>query len=564
MIAAVAAFLLRRRPAWALVVLAAALAGCYLAITFDVGFLMTTARFWDNPVGPWLMEPTDAVVNVDMPALLGGYYAYAQAPWTFPLFLIPSLGPPPGTSGVFLDFIPFVALAGKLASLATGTLVNPYGAWVVVAFVLTAVFATLVLIEAGEAHLLGCVVASLLAISAPPLLHRFGHLPLFGQFAVIAALWLYLRDGHSGAWRAVATRWSILLCVTSLINAYLFVMAGAVYAASWIDRRVLTPADRIARWGEPALVAIAVVIVLVGAGHVGKGTSIPFSAGFGYFSMNLASPFWPQRSGLLPRMSPIVDATGGQYEGFNYLGAGGLMLLVLALVCDAGGILARARAHPGFMAIAAACVVFALSNRVYLFQHLVLYYTTPWQVNFVLGTFRSSGRFFWPVFYTILLGGAALALRRGRPAAKVGILVLVCTLQLVDTEPLRVRITELTRGQTPMAIERDAWIARLDRADAMTVTPSFNCANKLFDINVALSFLASLRNRPTNTVYNPRGHTDCSAETAAAMNGPWRNDTLYVFLADAGGSLPPGFAPPGLRCAPFRFGTWCLGPATGN
>jgi hypothetical protein len=359
-------------------------------------------------------------------------------------------------------------------------------------------------------------------------------------------------------------RWAILLCVTLLINAYLFVMVGALYVASWIDRRLLTPQDRISRWGEPAIVVIAVLIVLVGAGYVGQGTSMPFSSGFGVFSMNVASPFWPQRSGVLPGMWPIIDATGGQYEGFNYLGAGGLVLIVYSLARYGGGILARARAHPGFTAVTIGCVVFALSNRVYLFQNLVLDYPLPGRVSYVLGTFRSSGRFFWPVFYTILLGSAAVALRNGRPTAKIGILVLACALQLVDTEPLRARVAELTRSQTPMVIKRDAWIKRLDRADAMIVQPSAHCIkmDRNLDVNLTLSFLASLRNRPTNTFYRSRGHIDCDAEAATFRKGPWHDDILYVLLADAGENLPPGFIPPGLDCVQFRFGTWCLGANT--
>src|SRR5262249_40663615 len=150
-----------------------------------------------------------------------------------------------------------------------------------------------------------------------------------------------------------------------------------------------------------------------------------------------------------------------------------------------------------------ACVVFSLSNRVYLFKHLALHYPLPSHVTHVLGAFRSSGRFFWPAFYMIVIGGAALALQNGRPVEKIVVLILVCAIQLVDTEPLRARITELTRSQTPMVIERDAWIQRLDRAGAMIVQPSVHCTKTDFyrELNVALSFLASLRNRPTNNVY---------------------------------------------------------------
>jgi hypothetical protein len=555
--------LLRRRPAWALCLIAAAIAATYVALTFDRDFLAGVG-FWENPAGPWLLESTDTQVNGDMMALLAGYAAYVHAPWQFPPFLIPSFGPPPGTSGIFLDFIPIVALAGKLASLATGALVNPYGAWMGGTFLLAAVFATLVLVEAGEAHVLGCLVASLFAISAPPLLHRFGHVVLFGQFVVIAALWLYLRDRRTVAWRAVAARWALLLCLTALINIYLFVMVGAIYAASWLDRRILAPTNPAARWGEPACIAAAVAVLLLAAGHIGQGTTSPFSGGYGHWSMNLAAPFWPQRSGLFLGKWPIIDGTGGQYEGFNYLGAGGLFLLAAALLRDGGQVVRLARAHPGFAAMAIGCTVFAVSDRVYLFNMLLLDYRIAWRIDYVLGTFRSSGRFFWPVYYAILLAAAVLALRHRRPAMLI-VPLLACALQLADTEPLRARLATLSRQHSPMLIARNDWEPRLDRAAALVLSPTYNCAAPpTRRLSTEFNFLASRRNRPTNSVYNPRARADCEAETTAMVHGPWPDDALYVLFTAVAGSVPAGFAPPGLHCEPFAYGIWCLGRATGN
>ena len=53
--------------------------------------------------------------------------------------------------------------------------------------------------------------------------------------------------------------------------------------------------------------------------------------------MNLLSPFFPQRSGIYSSLrDAMVDATGGQYEGFSYLGLGILMLLLMTLPWQVG------------------------------------------------------------------------------------------------------------------------------------------------------------------------------------------------------------------------------------
>lgn len=560
--------LLRPRPRWVLLLLSAGIGLAYVLASFDHAFLSGTGSFWDNPLGAWLNDPADSQISVDLLALLTAYFSYAHAPWAYPLFLVPTLGPPPGASGMFLGIIPIAALLGKMVTHLTGAMVNPYGVWVAAAFVLNAVCATLVMIELGEASLIACVAASVLAISSPQFLHRFGHMELLGQFVVVAALWLYLRDRVTAGWRTIALRWTALLAVTSWIGVYLFVMVGLVYGASWLDRWRRSAGRPWVRWGEPLCVAVTVLAVLIFSGYLGVGQSKPWGWGFGYFSMNLASPFWPQRSGLLPTMWPIVAGTGGQYEGFNYLGAGGVLLFVLALVRDRAGIVAWLRARRGFVALLVFCTLFALSNRIYFFNWLVLNYNFSDYLTSALGIFRSSGRFFWPVYYAMLLGGLALALRHGSATARIATLGLVCVLQLIDTEPLRARMGALTEAGAPMSIARSEWLPRLERARRIVITPTYLCTGRALggtvkgeQINMELSMLASIVGRPNNSIYNPRGRADCGAEANEVLRGPWQDDVLYVMIADVKGSLDPGFRPPGLHCEAFSSGEWCLGRA---
>ena len=77
-----------------------------------------------------------------------------------------------------------------------------------------------------------------------------------------------------------------------------------------------------------AIAALSCVAVLIGLG-LGDGVS-PFAFGFGYFSMNLASPVLAAAKRPLSGFRIIVDATGGQYEGFNYFGFGALVLILIA------------------------------------------------------------------------------------------------------------------------------------------------------------------------------------------------------------------------------------------
>ena len=188
----------RSRPI--LISCAIAISAIYLLGTFDGLVLLGVGPFWAHPVGPWLMDPTDTMINGDLLDVLVGYRAFLHSGWHLPLLFVRDLGPS-GTNVLLLGAIPLVALAGKTLSIMAGSPVNPYGGWLVVCFILSAVFATLVVVELGQRSLLAACAASLLAISAPPLLHRFGHLTYMAHFIAIGALFLYLRDPRvNGSW----------------------------------------------------------------------------------------------------------------------------------------------------------------------------------------------------------------------------------------------------------------------------------------------------------------------------------------------------------------------------
>ncbi len=551
---ALAQALCRQRSTALLLTVAIGIGALYAVSLFNIDFLLGRG-FWSNPVGPWLMDAGDAGTSVDMLALVTSYTAYVHAPWQWPIFHIPSLGPPVGTSGIFVDFLPIIALTGKAISRLAGTVVLPYGAWMGACLLLSALFATLVMIAAGQRSLLAAIAASLFAVSAPVLLYRFGHVSLWGQFPLIAALWLYLRDGETGSpWR-VAGHWALLLVFALLINAYIFAMVGAFYAASWLDRLW----RREARWWEPAPLVPVLGAAMFVAGFIGRGNSSPFSGNFGLYSMNLLSPLLPQRSVLFPGMWPIIDATGGQYEGFNYLGAGGLFLLAMALLRDRPAISRLLARHPAFALIALGLTIFAISQEVHVFGALLLTIPAPsWLID-LCSIFRSSGRMFWPVNYALLLGGLVLALRREGSVA-LTIPLLACLLQIMDTEGLRRRDAFLASGPASEQMSAAEWGPRLDHAAGLVLSPVYTCTmGPAHRMTIELNHHAAVRGLSTNSVYDARAKPDCAAARQAMLEGPWRTDALYVLFDDVVNAVPEAFMPPGLRCARFPGGRWCLG-----
>lgn len=542
----------RPRSTGCLLALAFLIGTLFVLVTLDPGFIAGTGVFWRS-------GPAASVATLDVLNNLIGYTGFVQDQWRVPLFYVEKIGAPAGTNVVFLDVIPTVALAGKVVYQLTGHLWQLYGAWLALCYVLSAVFATLLVAELGQRSLIAGAAASILAVSAPVLLFRFGHFPLSAHFLLIGGLWLYFLRDHRPRSRMVVGIWLGWLLLALLINLYLFVMAAMVYAAGLLKR-----SER-AGWGvigiEAAGVCGILLVTMLLGGYIGSGTgSLPTAGGFGYYSMNLASPFWPQRSGLFPSQSALITGPDGQREGFAYLGFGGLLLLAggcLLTGRELRGLIGR---HRDLVVMLTLLTLFAVSNVVYLGRIKLIDLDIGPFLNMVAGVFRSSGRMFWPAYYLMLLSGMVLLARRLPPVLQVPVLAACCILQLIDVEPLRAQLGPITTQSTRPVIDFAEWSARLDSAQAIEMHPTYLCGGSdQRAANIELQLVSIRAGRPFNSVYNARAAPDCEAETRTSRIGPWRNDTLYVYFRSEMRTDVGAWLPPGLSCHAFDRGYWCLG-----
>lgn len=484
---------LAEAPAWLLLALAATVGVLWAACLFDWEFVAGRDAFWQLPMG------------ADMQTVLTGYFYYVQSPWQLPLFYVSQLGAPTGANVVFTDVVPVAALAGKLVrSLGAGT-VNPYGTFLFLCFALPGVAMTLVLIAARTRCALAALVGAIFADTMPALLWRWGDIALEAQFLLIGALALYLASLRAAGWRCCAAAWAGGLAFAYLTNIYLFAMVACVWLCALAQRRL----DGLATARQALTSAIAIVapvtLVIVLGGQFGAGGGLPF-AEFGRFSMNLLSPFAPQMSGLFPRVGGPIDATGGQYEGFNYLGAGLLSASLILLPAEAAWLKKNARRHRALLLALAALTGLAVSDRIYLGEWLLVKLPMPGFLDLALGIFRSSGRFFWLVGYAQIAVVLALAFRRPRPGIAL-CLVLAAALQLLDVEPLRARIvTSIAAGAGAAPLDRTEVARLVGSARFLEVVPSFQCSATIWQAsaNMQLMLAAARADVPTNTVYLAR------------------------------------------------------------
>ncbi len=440
-----------------------------------------------------------------------------SGPWLWPPTLAPGLGAN-GTNVALTDSIPLITLLVKpfRAWLLPGASVST--AWAALAFALQPAAAVFALRGAGERRPVPALAVAVLACSMPTLFNRFGHQALCTHAAILAALGLYLRlAAGRRLWPAAV---ALMLCCV-LIHPYIFAMVAAVLTA--VPLTLLLRGDR--RWRR-GLAGILFGCAASGglAWSFGFGGSRP-SFGFGYYSMNLLAPVLPGKHSMFPDLS--ADATGGQlFEGCQYLGFGVLLLLATGLVQAVRGRAGAWRRHWGLLLVLAALSVFALSNRGYA-GTVPLFYWNP--VPPLLEQFRATSRFFWPVAYTVVVAGVAVAARSLPPGASMAVLAAALILQLADTQAWRTWLRQGAAGGTAWMVDH----AKLEPIFAahrkLTMWPTFGCgsgADQPVDMQTLLIASETLMRTNTMATARDRGELDC--DRTHTMGAPTEPGELRV------------------------------------
>jgi len=543
-------------------------------VTLPIGLVLGTSDFWRFPHG--IVGGSEN----DMAQVLTGQLFLQQGPWAWPLLQVPDLGFPGGTNLFWIDAVSIVALLAKLLDSVVHGPLNLLGFDLFACLVLPGIALTWLVWVAGHRHLLAAITASALVDAAPPLLYRWGHIPLMAHYLIIAALGLYLLSLQRPHVPRVSLGWLALLAVTLLTNVYLFVMVGGCWVAGLVQRRLNGTAAMAGLAIEGLVVMIPVLGLMVVTGILAVGSPAAdlgriTALGFGWSSTNLGSLLVPQMSGVVPGLAHYQIGMGSQYEGFGYVGTGVLLLLLAGLPGAARWLHTAPRHHAALIAILLGSFLFALSNRVFLGSHLLVAVPVPEPVLRLFGLLRSSGRFVWLPGYAIIAGSVVLALRRKRSWPTAALCLAAATLQIADAGPLRAAIAATASGPAPALFDRDVVAALAARSDAIEAFPTYGCVApeiaagndtasawpRLTQANVEFQLIAARAGLPINSVYQSRLPTNCLAE-AMQRDANLRPGTLYLYL-DSPEPEPEqlGGADPARVCGMVDWLRYCLIPA---
>lgn len=464
----------------------------------------------------WLLRGTDNGEN----AL--GAHAYWHDPAAGASLRTTLLNAPDGVPILFTDSNPLVTLAAKPFAGLFPVDMQLVGPFILVNLLLQAFFAWGLLRRHAPGPLALWAGVALLAFP-PTLANRFMHANLMAHWTILAALWLFLDTRRSTQLRW----WAPLIAVTAMIHSYLLVMVGAVWASAILAQLVAGPArDRRSAIGH-AVAVLAMVAVIARW----LGIDAPMStASFGRFAMPLDALWNPGIARFSTLLPAVRDNGGVWFEGFQYLGAGGLMLVGAALVI---GWRLPVRAGEGDVARRLAFLIPALLTLAVLAMwHLPL----PATVMAALDSVRASGRLFWPVGYVLVMTAVLAMFRLSADRAGLA-LVAIIAVQTIDLANMAATV----RSQTADAARDALYVRTTDpRWDALvrqSRSVAFMSGDIAFDLGVfqEVAWRAATAHRPVTGVYaaraTPATLRRLDAEKAAFERGELVPGRLYIVMA---------------------------------
>jgi hypothetical protein len=450
----------------------------------------------------WLLEG-------DWGAHLIGWTAFRHDAWRWPLGATRLLAWPKGTTVTYTDSNALISLFLKPFSAVLPEPFQFTGLWLLSRILLQFFAAYALLRHASADPRLRALGAALFTL-VPTLLNRTPHSNLCAHWTILLSLHAYLNvrdEGRRDLWFAG------LLALSGLIHPYFVLMNGCVWTGDLLRRAFIgLRAGKPARLGQLAARAGAVAgfaaAVLWAAGAL-NGDYRNGGDGFGLYAMPLDVLFNPFRSDF-SRFVPAKAAAPSQlYEGFQYLGAGLLFLVLTAGLALAAPVVRRRLKTmgwvlwlaPGLLLLAA----LALSDQVQLHGRVLLHLRYDWLPFDLTGAFRASGRLFWPCTYVLLL--AAMELAFSLPVALAqAVAVAALLLQVLDLPGFakvnRRWTAEADRPHVWMRASSSAWDRLVTASELVQfVPPDPHVDDKLF---YEIAWRAAAAGRPVNIMYTSR------------------------------------------------------------
>ena len=392
--------------------------------------------------GPRVLDPTytDWYTMGDPGGHYFGWKLFREADWQIMFGMMNTANYPYSASVVFTDSLPVAAIFFKLFRNIEPADFQYFGLWGFMCFALQGALSAVIL-KRYIKNDLSVIISSVFFILTPAFVKRmFWHTALASHWLILLGLVFFVWHFEKfSTLKRMGLSWGILGALCPLVHSYYLAFCGIialVFALEDFHKKKSLPRLML----TPAVFTASALITMYFLGALSSYMNID-APGLGYYSFNLNSFFdsdgW---SIILPKLERYA---GGQFEGFAYLGAGILLLLLLAIIYT---VMTNELLHfkPSSKAVFASILGFisiflALSDEISFNSKLLLDLHVPegGLIHRLWQTFRSTGRIAWVAMYLLMIYAIVSAIRGWGSDTRLGTLIaaIFLVLQLIDLSP---------------------------------------------------------------------------------------------------------------------------------
>ena len=339
---------------------------------------------------------------------LGWSFFRETSVFQFPILNNYAFGMNSSGSLIFSDSIPFLALLFRPFSEFFDFHFQYFGWWILLCVFLQFIISYKIINLVSTSKIYNLIAACFFILS-PVFLFRYnmGHESLMAQWIVLIALYLFLQKP-----RSPNKYWLLLILFSLLVHGYFFAMLSIIYFVEMLRNYFLDKArlKNILYSFVTLLTSSFFLMYLIGYFTIDD----VFHGGYGGYRLNLLSIFNPYGSpfgieSLIPQFYFFEKTKNiGDFEGFNYLGAGMIFMLIVLLFnkiinFNTNSIVKSLKNNYFTILIIFIITIYSLSNKIALGPYEIFQYNLPEIFKVFTSPFRASGRMFWPAYYLIYI-----------------------------------------------------------------------------------------------------------------------------------------------------------------
>ena len=382
----------------------------------------------------WLHQGNDS----SLPQM--SWFFFKNDIWRFPLGSNPNYGIELGSSIVFSDSIPILALIFKFFKFFLPENFQYISIWYFICFYLQLYFSYKIL-EKFTKSTLYSFISSIFFLVTPILIWKLQVVPaLTGQWILLFAIYLGLTLKVEESKLA----WFFLIILSSLINFYFLVMVLGSYSILRLMNFSFEKKYIIKLSKDFIIIFPILVMVMYIVGYFEIRLVDTLSLGFGRDKLNLLGIFDSTNnidkisfSWILP---DINLSRGEETEGYNFFGLGQIIVVLLAFYIffkkkyyDNLNLIKKSKEIKAFFIISLFFTIWALSTKISIGPFTIIDIPLNKYIYGLLSTVRPTGRLFWIVNYFLLIISLIIIFKCFDKKKSTIIILLLLSIQIADT-----------------------------------------------------------------------------------------------------------------------------------